>query len=171
MLIFTFRLHGLIEVTPCGNIAGAMALNRGARPISSLFLPTRPPIHYSSSCPHHAHFFFFPLFCPHSAVPLSSTFFPRVAFFFSPLAAIMLNSVPLAGCYFAYLLCNPRTGVVSFFLSIPVLKFVFSAIHPIIDVTDDSVISPRKQEDLSRNSAFPEFPIQPTESRKQVREY
>lgn len=34
MLIFTFRLHGLIEVTPYGNIAGATALNR-RRPSSS----------------------------------------------------------------------------------------------------------------------------------------
>lgn len=51
MLIFTFRLHGLIEVTPCGNIAGAMALNRGARSPSlslDISLPPPPTFHSSS---------------------------------------------------------------------------------------------------------------------------
>lgn len=105
MLIFTFRLHGLIEVTPCGNIAGAMALNRGARPISSFsfWLPTT-----TSSTPLPLVVLHSLLFCLHC---LSCRFFIIDLFsalLFSlptvlPAASVTLNSISLTGCYFAYL--------------------------------------------------------------------
>lgn len=84
MLIFTFRLHGLIEVTPCGNIAGAMALNRGARPISPLSFC----LHDNRSCTLFLSMFpilfFFPYFA--STVSLSPTFFSLLPFLSLPLS-------------------------------------------------------------------------------------
>lgn len=84
MLIFTFRLHGLIEVTPCGNIAGAMALNRGARPISSFSfcLPTTTSLLLLFLSSFSILFFFAYTVSP--AVSLSSTFFPRCFFLYRP---------------------------------------------------------------------------------------
>lgn len=102
MLIFTFRLHGLIEVTPCGNIAGAMALNRGARPISPLSFC----LHDNRSCTLFLSMFpilfFFPYFA--STVSLSPTFF--LYCLFCLYHSLHVNSMSLTGRYFAYLLCS-----------------------------------------------------------------
>lgn len=100
MLIFTFRLHGLIEVTPCGNIAGAMALNRGARPISPLSFC----LHDNRSCTLFLSMFpilfFFPYFA--STVSLSPIFFSPLLFL-SLYHSLHVNSMSLTGRYFAYL--------------------------------------------------------------------
>lgn len=106
MLIFTFRLHGLIEVTPCGNIAGAMALNRGARPISSLSF-CLPPItnllllFLSTHAVHHSLLFFSPTLSLYRFFIIN--LFPP-ALLFSLLTVLLAtpvtpNLVSLTGCF------------------------------------------------------------------------
>ena len=117
MLIFTFRLHGLIEVTPCGNIAGAMALNRGARPISSLsfcsppitnllllFLFTRrSPFSSSSSSSLFFFSFSFPTLslCRFFIINLFPLLFSLLTV--RPATPVTLHLVSLTGCCFIYL--------------------------------------------------------------------
>lgn len=104
MLIFTFRLHGLIEVTPCGNIAGAMALNRGVGPrslslrSSSTDYKLEFPLERarSANLPHANPSSFFPLF-PHPSL-------------FSPLRRQANRFAPPVSSFLTHIFLDRRKG-------------------------------------------------------------